>query len=96
MDLAASIATGVADQARLDIGQPQLVGPAIGVHHAVMVAMVVAAIDEDAAHAGSAHFAEGDFLRIHLRGITLVFPVSSITDATWRAIAAMMRLSSSS
>jgi hypothetical protein len=63
MDLAALSAADVADQFRLDIGQKQAIVKAIGIHHAVMAAAMVAAIDKDATHAGFAHFAEGDVLR---------------------------------
>jgi hypothetical protein len=48
---------------RLDVGQANIVGLAVGVGFDVMAAAVIAAIDQHVADAGCAHFAEGDFLQ---------------------------------
>jgi hypothetical protein len=79
MDLAALLAADVADQAGFDIGQPQLVGPAIGMHHGVMAATIVTAMDKDTAHAGFAHFAEGDFLGGHLPVSPIIVGLAEIS-----------------
>ena len=52
---------GVDAAARASIRQPDVVGPAVGVGFDVMAAAMIAAIDQDLAHAGCAHLAEGDF-----------------------------------
>ena len=44
-------------------GLPRPVGPQVGVDLDPMAALVVGAIDHQAAHAGLAHFAKGDLLR---------------------------------
>jgi len=44
----------------LDIRQPYIIPPAVGVHGGEVAAAVVGAIDQDTAHTGRAHFAEGD------------------------------------
>lgn len=48
-----------ADEPRLDIGQPHRVRPAVSIQGNV----TAVAVDQDAAHAHAAHFAEGDFER---------------------------------
>jgi hypothetical protein len=53
----------LADKPRLDVGQPQIVGPAVGAEGYGMAAMVVGAVDQDAANDHIAHLAEGDLLR---------------------------------
>ena len=57
----AAPAAGRAGEARLDIRQPHMIRPAVGADLDVMAAFVVAAIDQNVAHAGFAHFAESDF-----------------------------------
>jgi hypothetical protein len=47
----------------LNIGQPDIIGPSIGVDRGRMAATKIAAIDQQAARAGIAHLAKGDFLR---------------------------------
>lgn len=44
-DVGTAAATGPADEARFDVGQPHLVGPAIGAEGDAMTAAVVGAID---------------------------------------------------
>ncbi|MGY4364354.1 hypothetical protein ACVW1A_000419 [Bradyrhizobium sp. LB1.3] len=51
-------AAAFADEARLDVGEPDIVGPAVRVGFDVMAAAVVAAIDQDIAGTGLAHLAE--------------------------------------
>jgi hypothetical protein len=62
-DVSSSLAAGRAYEPRLKIGQPDVVGPAICADRGRVAAMVVRAIDEDAAHASIAHFSEGNLLR---------------------------------
>lgn len=59
-NVSAAGSAALADKPRLNIGQPHLVGPAIGAQHDVMAAM---AIDQDAAHTHLAHLTEGDLDR---------------------------------
>jgi hypothetical protein len=47
---------------RLEIGQPNVIRPSIGVGRCVVAAMVIGAIDQETANASGAHFAEGDLL----------------------------------
>jgi hypothetical protein len=58
----AALAAALANELRLEIGQPDLAGPRIGAEFLPVRAMMVGAIDDQAANAGSAHGAEGDFL----------------------------------
>src|SRR5438128_4742549 len=55
----------------VDVEEPDIVGPSVGVGFDVMGAAMIAAIDQHIADARFAEFAEGDFLRIrrddHLR-----------------------------
>lgn len=48
--------------ARLEIGQPDIIGPSIAAHRCVVAAMIIGAVDQEAANASGAHFGEGDFL----------------------------------
>lgn len=54
-----------ADEARLDVRQPRLIGPAVGAQGREMATVVVGAIDQDAVHAHLAHVLEGDLLGPH-------------------------------
>ena len=58
--VSAALAAGRANEARLDIGQPDIIGPAIAADGDRMTAAKVPAINEDPAHAHVAHFGEGD------------------------------------
>ena len=57
-----SLAACRADEPIFDVGEPEIVGPLVGANRGRVAAVVVGAIDQDAAHAGFAHFAEGDLL----------------------------------
>ena len=57
----AALAAARADEVRFDVGQPHMMGPAVGAERDVVAAAVVAAIDQHVADAGFAHLAEGDF-----------------------------------
>ena len=61
-DVDTALAASRADETRLKVGQPDVIRPGIGAGRDVMRAVIVAAIDQDAANAGFAHFAKGDFL----------------------------------
>jgi hypothetical protein len=49
-------------KARLDIGQPDIIRPAVTADRCRMAAPVVGAIDQQTANARGAHFSEGDLL----------------------------------
>jgi hypothetical protein len=55
-----ALAAGLADEARLDIGEPEIVWPSITTDCGRMAAPVVSAIDQDAAHTHLAHLDERD------------------------------------
>jgi hypothetical protein len=55
-------AAGLANELLFDVGQPNPIWPSVGVDRGRVAAFVVRAIDQDAADAHLAHFAEGDFL----------------------------------
>ncbi len=55
-------AASLAAKSRLQIGQPDIIGPSIAAERRPMRAMVVAAVDQESAHPGGAHLGEGDFL----------------------------------
>jgi hypothetical protein len=59
-DIGASLAAGFADEAGLDIGKPDVIGPLICAGRDRVAAMMVGAIDQDAADASVAHLIEGD------------------------------------
>lgn len=63
----ASIATSLAHEPRLDVGQPHIIRPAIRRHGNAVRAAVVGAVDEDPARAAAAgsHFAKRDFPGAH-------------------------------
>lgn len=64
-DLCPALATGATDETRLDIRQAHVVRLPVGAKGNATAAPVVGAIDEDAAHAGVTHVAEGDLLGPH-------------------------------
>jgi hypothetical protein len=64
-DVGAALAARPADEARLDVGQPDIIGPSIPADHDRVAAAIVGAIDHEAAHAHVAHLREGDFQRSH-------------------------------
>ena len=51
-----------ADEPTFDAEKPDIVRPMIGASLDVMAALVIRAINQDAANAGGAQFSEGDFL----------------------------------
>ena len=60
-DLGTAFAADAASQLRPDIGQSDVIRPAVGVYHSAMTAMVIAAIHQHLADALVAHLAEGDY-----------------------------------
>src|SRR5436190_24098034 len=62
----AVLAASLADEPRLDIRQPHIVGPPIGRHRDRVAATIVHAIDQDPSRAAAGpHLAEGDLCRAH-------------------------------
>jgi hypothetical protein len=59
----ASLAAGLAHEAWLQIGEPDVIRPSVCADRGRMTAMIVRAIDQETAHAASAHLGEGDLLR---------------------------------
>ena len=53
-------AADLTDKPVLDVGQPDIVAPAVGVRFDVVGAAMIAAVDQPIAYAGGAHFAEGE------------------------------------
>ena len=65
-DHGASLAAHCANEPGFEVGYPQIIGPLVGFGGRDLdkvVALVVAAVDEQAAVAGLAHFSEGNFSR---------------------------------
>jgi hypothetical protein len=58
----AALAAGLTGEARLDVGQPNIIWPPITPDRGPMRAVIVAAINQQAANAGGAHLSEGDLL----------------------------------
>jgi hypothetical protein len=48
-----------------------VIGPLVGADRDRVAATIVGAVDEDAAHAGGAHFSDGDLLRERIGGCRL-------------------------
>ena len=67
-DLPSALAALGAEELRLDVRQPHVVGPAVSIDLDVMAATMVAAVDQHVARAGCAHLAEGDLLRVGRHG----------------------------
>jgi hypothetical protein len=63
----AALAAG-ADEAWLDIRQPDVIRPAVGGDVDVMAATMVAAVDQDGSNAAFAQFSERDLLRMGRHG----------------------------
>ena len=61
-DVSSALVASRADETRLKVGEPNVIGPGIGAGRDVMRAAIVAAIDQDTPNAGFAHLAKGDFL----------------------------------
>jgi hypothetical protein len=62
-DVSASLAAAFADEAGLNIGEPDVVRPLVRADRDRVAAVIVRAIDQDAAHAGLAHLGERDLSR---------------------------------
>ena len=58
-DIRAALAAARASEVWLDVGEANIIRPAVSVGFDMMAASVIAAIDQHVAHAGGAHFAEG-------------------------------------
>ena len=67
-DLPSALAALGAEELRLDVRQPHVVGPAVSIDLDVVAATMVAAVDQHVAGAGFAHLAEGDLLRVGRHG----------------------------
>ena len=61
-DISAALGASRAEETILDIADPEIIRQLVSNHCYVVAASIIAAIDQDAAHAGFAHFAEGDLL----------------------------------
>jgi len=61
-DIRAPLAAGLAGEAKLDIGQPNIIGPSVAADRRPMAALIIRAIDQETANASGAHFSEGDLL----------------------------------
>jgi hypothetical protein len=59
-DIRAPRAAGLAGEARLDVGQPDIIRPPLGADGRPKAALVIRAIDQQPANAGGAHFGECD------------------------------------
>jgi hypothetical protein len=55
-------AAGLAGEQRLQIGQPDIIGPSVSANCRQVAALVVGAIDQETTNASGAHLCEGDFL----------------------------------
>jgi hypothetical protein len=68
----AALAAACTGEARFDVGEADIIGPAVSVGFDVVAAAMVPAIDQNIADAGCAQFAEGNFLRVGRHGWRLV------------------------
>jgi hypothetical protein len=73
-DVGASLAAAYANKPRFQIGKPDVIGPLVCADRDRVAALVIRAIDKDAAHAALAHLSEGDFLRAGESGHALWNP----------------------
>jgi hypothetical protein len=60
-DIGAAVTASPAGKLGLEIGQPDIIGPAASLDHDRMRTVIIAAVDEPG-RAGLAHFPDGDFL----------------------------------
>src|SRR5258706_10992117 len=67
-DISASPAARLADELRLQIGQPDVIGPSVAADRRPMAAVIVGAIDQQAANAGGSHLSEANFLLARFYG----------------------------
>jgi hypothetical protein len=61
-DISAPLTASLAGEARLDVGQRNVIRPPVTADRGPMAAPEIRAIDQETANAGRAHFGEGDFL----------------------------------
>lgn len=94
-DVSASLAAGLANEACLEIGNPDVIRPSVRAERNRMAALMIRVIDQDAAHASRTHFAESDLprgaARRHGGGRERWRPVRSISGsaifaATWTIV----------
>lgn len=92
-NISAASSARSANEPRLEIRQPHIVGPAIGIQRQVVATPVVRAIDEDVSHAHFAHLSECDLLSSHatIKAALHVPRKSSIPSGTERAEATACR-----
>ena len=62
-DISASLAAGLTDKPRLELGQPDVIRPPVCADYDRLAALVIRAIDQEPAHASFAHLGERDLLR---------------------------------
>src|SRR6202023_2315604 len=60
-DIGTSLPAGLANEQRFDVGEPDVVRPAIAADCRGVAAFVIRAIGQEIANPGGAHFSEGDF-----------------------------------
>jgi hypothetical protein len=60
--IGAALAACLADETIFDVGEPDIVRSLVADDRDRVAALVIRAINQDAANAGFAHFTEGDFL----------------------------------
>ena len=61
-DISAPQAASLADEQELQVGQPNVIRPSVAADRCPMAALVIRAIDQETANAGTAHLSEGDLL----------------------------------
>src|SRR3974390_1912720 len=61
--ISATMAAGATDEPRLNVGQPGIVRPVVAVDRNRMAAVMVRAIDQQAAHTLGTHVGKADFVR---------------------------------
>ena len=62
-DVGTSPAATLASEPGFDVREPDIIGPSVATDRRPMAAVIVGAIDQEAANASGAHFGEGDLLR---------------------------------
>jgi len=68
-DIGAAVAASLADKQRLEIREPNVIGPTVSVDHDRMRTVIIAAVDDEPGRAGLAHFADRDFLLAWHEGV---------------------------
>jgi hypothetical protein len=72
-DISASLATGLAREARLDVAQPNVIRPSVRADRGPMAALIIGAIDQQAAHADGRISPRVMFCGGSLRGLHSTF-----------------------